>query len=843
MKAFKKIIRALLIAILLLLVGLFTVVFVFEDEAIAVFVRHSQHYLKTEVKVKSLNLTLWKHFPDVALEMEDAVVFDAIEGSTDTLLVAENISLSFNIADLLRKNYTIDALFIENARLNIKVDENGHNNYNILKEKKSDSPEPVSFNLSKIVFNKVRVHYIDQQIINNHLMYVRDAEASLVIQPDSLVIGLVGNMAVDHISLDKINYVENKEVAIDAGMTFGFKDRFLHFQPSKVEIGKSNFDLSGSIRTGEISELDLKISAKKGDVQTLVALLPNQYVSALDKLQTSGNVYLDVTLKGAMGDDIAPSVNVDFGFENAEFFHDGSDQRITQANLKGRYSNGENRTALTSFLELSNVKGNIKGNPFVADFKLQNFKDPFINLSLSGKFDILSVLELFPTEEIKPKSGTLTASNVEISGRLNDFQDASRLNKINSKGKLVLRDFEFQLKDSQLPFTDFEGDFLFNQKDLGIIGLRGNVGSSDFAISGFFKDFFSHLLNRDERLLVQGDFKSTFIDLDELLKSQDTLAINGEKQAYSFSISPNIDFDIDCHVERLKFRELKGLNAGKKLKGSLKLRRQVVTYRKVSFGVAGGTLSIYGSLNAQSNERIVVNNHGRLDNIQIDRAFIIMQNFGQAFITDKNFKGELSGKFHNHLVFNEKLELDLNSLKTEVSEFVVEDGQLLDFGPMLEIESWLDANGLKRYLKKSDLSTINFSRLENTILIKEKQIVIPSMTIKSDAASDITVSGTHTFSQQMDYTLNFPLINYQRQERHDRLGIDQPEGKKHLYIYMDIVGHVDDYEIKSDNKAILQSGKEKVVEDIRQTFSNDGPKDDYFGIDTEDTTNIIEYFD
>ena len=82
----------------------------------------------------------------------------------------------------------------------------------------------------------------------------------------------------------------------------------------------------------------------------------------------------------------------------------------------------------------------------------------------------------------------------------------------------------------------------------------------------------------------------------------------------------------------------------------------------------------------------------------------------------------------------------------------INDGELIEFEPMLLMSDYISVDELKR---------IRFSTLENQIEVKNRSVKIPFMEIHS-SAMDIAGSGTHFFDNTLDYEIEFSLNEVMR---------------------------------------------------------------------------------
>ena len=85
----------------------------------------------------------------------------------------------------------------------------------------------------------------------------------------------------------------------------------------------------------------------------------------------------------------------------------------------------------------------------------------------------------------------------------------------------------------------------------------------------------------------------------------------------------------------------------------------------------------------------------------------------------------------------------------------------------------------------------------------------------------------------MNYHVNFPLINYNREERLSQSGLDL-DAQDRWIIYLDITGDVDDYKIDFDESRSLGTAVKAVGGRVKQVFEEDKEE---VGLDTTSVIN------
>ena len=129
-------------------------------------------------------------------------------------------------------------------------------------------------------------------------------------------------------------------------------------------------------------------------------------------------------------------------------------------------------------------------------------------------------------------------------------------------------------------------------------------------------------------------------------------------------------------------------------------------------------------------------------------------------------------------------------------------------------------------MEEESLAHLRFSEVRNIIQISNKTIYIPKMLVSS-SVSNIMISGTHTFDQQIDYHVAVPLRSFLRLRKLTDQQIEERSDGSHLLLR--IYGTTSDYTIKYDTKEV----KKKIVADIKsegqelkEVFKNKGKTDE-----------------
>ncbi|MBO9703462.1 MAG: hypothetical protein J7604_24850 [Sporocytophaga sp.] len=805
--------------VLLLLVGIVAgVVAFYKKEIIALTIKELNTYLTAKVDVDpDVDVSIFQKFPQITLEFKKVKIAESIEGSDLKLVEAGEIFLAFDPWDLLQKRYVISQLYIEDGKIAIRTDAQGRANYEIFKSDTTSASEEVGFNLKKIKLNNVELSFVNEIKNQGYYLLAKDLAAKIKLEQKKYNIGLDGKLVSHKIRAAGHDYFKEKNLEILSELILdNERDQFIVL-PSNLKVEKSEFDLSGSFSYKDKKYIDFEFKGKKGQIQTLVSLMPKKIAENFSSYASSGNIFFKSTVKGEISETISPLIVVEFGISNASIFHPDYKGRLEKVNLVGYFSNGNKHHAKTSFLKLSDISFSLNNKPVKGDFLLENFENPFIRFKAEGSLSLESIFSFYPVEKIKEATGNLDF-DINFTGSSEELR--KNPDQFNAGGQVIASKINVLVDNLPYRFSNISGDFLFNNNDIAVNDFKGNIGRSDFTVNGLFKNVLARLFNKKRKLFVDADFVSNYLDVEELLsaggkgakKSSDDSQDEGEeKEEKIFPFFKKYEVHLNCEIEKFSYKKFHA----KKVKGVYTMKDPWISLERASCRLAGGKLVVNGNLNFASPSNIELTSETVLDGIQVDSIFYMCDNFDQKFIVDKNLKGEITGNVDLFMSMNEKFSIDDKSVVAKV-EVKILNGELNNFEPM---------QSLSRFIEEKELEHVRFSELKNTIYIENRVITIPEMTIVTNV-STISVSGTHTFDHVMDYRLTVPLKNFKRKhkDKDEAFGAIEDDKRGQSVVFLTVKGTTDNYKIAYDTKRTKNKIKEDIKKEKRELLDIFKPK-------------------
>lgn len=848
-----------------LLIALVSLGFIFEDDIKQYVTDELNTHLNTQIIVapEDINLTFIKDFPLASVEFKNVTALDATADDRqdtvltplqrDTLFSAGEVAFSFSILDIFRENYTIRNISLEDGMVDVRVDENGNDNYHFLKSDttttKSDSSE-VAFALEEITFTNVDLGYTDVPSESVYKLHVND-------------LVFAGDFASGEFDLEteadfKINELKQKDVSLfkgnsghlHLGMNINTKTGVYAITTGDLQIAEFILALSGSVEDKQNNYLlDVLVKGKDVDINAALSLAPDSLKSDIADFESTGEFYFEATVKGLSGDTLVPDIEASFGIrDGATLTRKNSGVTLQGISLKGLYSNagGNDR------LEISTFNANTSKSKLTGSFSMKG-SNPDYAASLSGNIDLAELQDIFEFDTVEAMSGKMEI-HVEGSGRPveGSILTAADFRKFKTSGDVKLSDAIFRMKNSSLEGDSLNGQLSFDGNNVAIQQFSGHYSGSDFVVSGAIRNLLGYVFTEEEVLSIEGDITSRNLDLNALLGG------DGEPSetdtSYALILPERLKMHLGATVRHIAFRRFEA----DAFTGTIDIKNKTLYANNLSFRTMDGTITGSGTVDATSGDSLLISSKARISNVNITQMFYVFENFGQAdgteTIGDKNVSGVLNSEVTFASMWDNKLNVNEKKIYT-FADVNIEQGELKDFEPLM---------ALSRFINVEELKDIKFNTLHNTIEIKDRIVNMPKMEIKSSAV-DVIMSGTHDFDNMIDYHFVVSLDELRARKaktskkENDEFGEEvEEDGTRRYKLYVAMKGPVDDPKISYlDRKGFIEQKKEEFRQEKQNlkeilhkefgwfrkdsTLNSDGekdPKDDKKKKDDKGTLNF-----
>ena len=802
MKKFLKRLAIILAVFFVVLIGTVAIIAsLFEDKVGRQITKELNKQLKSELVIQDFNLSVIRTFPNVAANLKGVTLKDTRGGA---LLEAQELSFRFGLMSLFSSKIKVHSVAVSDGALNIQIDRQGNPNYNIFKEsEEEEEPSSTAVDLEMARLRNIELIYADQSTRQEISALVNDASFSGQFSARQFSLKSQADITTRFADLDGIRYLPGKNVTYDASIFVNLEENSYDIEEATLEVEGNAFKVDGAIESWESGTyFDLFASSDNGNLEGVLALLPEQYAQSLQDFSSSGKFNFNALVKGQYNQRQNPEIRVEFGLEDGRLSSPRLDNPLKDVSFNAVFTNGKFRDNSSSAFTLESFKGYFNRELVEMRLEVANFDEPAIDFSLDGVVPLESVYKMLGNPNITGGGGEVEIKQLQLKGAYKDMIDPARIARVQASGSLVFDDASLAVKEEQILFD--RGELRLEGNRMAVEGLRIEGAGSDISFMGsafnILPVLFADSINsQNVELLFDASLVAKTLDIDRLMKFsaltpeeeqapeeiQDSLkvAVVQKREAVTSFLKGSFNAD----VEAFNYNLIDGNN----FKGKLEFDNNIM-------GIRGEVDAFKGRLLLDG--RTYFEDEPRLEAkltcqaIDVTEFFRQSENFGQDVLKAENLKGRLDALIAIYAYWDKEGNFDMDKLRV-LSGVAIKDGELRDFG-MLE--------SFSTFVKIKDLEQIRFVDMQNFLEIRKQRLYIPAMFIRSNALN-MTISGEHTFNNEIEYNIkvNAGQVLADRFKRYDpNLKPKAAKRSGTFNLYYAILGTIDDYNIKSSKRRV-----------------------------------------
>jgi hypothetical protein len=288
--------------------------------------------------------------------------------------------------------------------------------------------------------------------------------------------------------------------------------------------------------------------------------------------------------------------------------------------------------------------------------------------------------------------------------------------------------------------------------------------------------------------------------------SADTTA----KISTAYRLPGDVILDLNLKIENLVYKTFKAEN----ITGKFSYKPRILNFKSMKLNALDGFISGDGFLVQNPDKAFISRGSFIFNGIDINKTYTSFKNFGQDFIRAENLAGKVSGSLSVLIPMDSLLKPVIKSITAE-GKYVIENGGLIDFGPVKDLSSFIEL---------SELENIHFEKLENDFFIRNNFLYIPLMDVRSSAA-DLSINGKHSLDNEYEYHVKILLSEALSKKMHKpkpnttEFGAVQDDGLGRTSLLLKIESKGDDVNVGYDVKAAGTKVKSEIKSE-RQTLKN-----------------------
>jgi hypothetical protein len=691
--------------------------------------------IDTQFSIDEIGISILKNFPNISLYFSGVTVWSASSFNTadfgyvpyDTLLTAERIYIRFNLPNLLRKKLSISSMEARDGLIRILIDKSGKGNFLIAdrEREKSRLVEMKGVTVRNFGFQYIN---IAKDMTANGTIREMFLEGNFFDQQYTLKSG--GTAYIDRITNHGVTYLNKQEIKTDLAIKV---DRGQYtISKGELMLGELTAGITGNFQLdmGRGAELDLQLTGKKIDVEWITGILTSSKKFP-EGISGKGKFDMSVGISGLFSATLTPQIDAMYSSNNMSLELQKAGLKFRSITLNGDYTNGTLKSAVSSVAHVHAIRAATESSNVSGSIKIHNFISPLYEITLLGNIKASELAPLIKNWPIIPGEGRIKPKLIFKGTAKREGGTIGKIS-LNPFGEIEFDNLQVGIEQMNIDFSKLNGslNILPNRWETKI---QGYMNQADFMVNLSAIDPVN-VITGVSATEIEGTVYSSNLNIDQLFTGRANEESEEGSMAYPKKISANIKFQFD--------KITKGLIQSGKVSGNMIYRYPELYIDPVHAETMNGIINSSIALIDLHKPVHKLSVNSSFKNVDINEVFQSFNNFGQEFLTHKNIAGSISGDSEFFTPLNNDFSINPSEIVSE-SSFVIENGELIDFQPLVE---------LSKFLKIDRMDHIHFSNLSNTILINNSNITIPQMDISSSALN-LHASGTHGFNRKYKYHL------------------------------------------------------------------------------------------
>ena len=619
--------------------------------------KYAPEFITCEMQLEKADLTLFKSFPNVGIDIENVALINPMAGSpSDTLANIDDLTVVLDLKKLLKeKEIVIRKCILEDAFVNLYTDSIGNNNFDVFKTKEDRDTTKTSFDylvdIEEVKLKNNTLLYTDDrsqmtaqaQGLNLDLkgkMQDKDIDADLALNADALSLKMKAvDLAMKTLDLDfdgevaqydQINgtlklatpdislnlnepYLENDTLNLKLPLQFSIKDMKGHLDQGQIGLNRYVIDVNGDVEIAENNDvnLDLALNTNTLVVEDVLTYLPEKVQKKLSSIEYTGKATLsDIIVKGTFNDSLMPLMKAKVLTDNLKVNVKELPYPFTEVNLDGDLDLDLNSDA--NSLTVNSVSAKFNRSSFTADGVVDDLLgDIGLKLKVKGDVPLTDIKSFLPKNvKLNGRTNLDLTTNFTVENLMKSLKDYN-LNRLSAKANLRVNSFAFDMDTihASAPALNVGLTLPASAKQRGQTGAYVTLTTTQLDAK-VGKGIKTNLKNPDiklaadnfkggfEKMLLNADMKLSHLDVD-----YDTIHANIDAPALTFVTTPG--------------KTAKGLNARVTLDG-----KSVVANMGKAYALNSNSLKVNASVSENKVKTDFLNHWNPSADFILGNAFV-----------------------------------------------------------------------------------------------------------------------------------------------------------------------------------------------------------------------------
>ncbi len=520
----KRILKITGVLMLLLIIAAFAIPYFFKDKIVEKVKTEINKNLNAKVDFSDVDISIFRHFPRVAVKLENLDVSGVGKFDGVKLLHTEGLDLAMDFWNVWNGGnpYEVKSIYVDKPLLNVVVLRDSSANYDITKPT-TEKAEPSNFKLT-----------LDDYAVTDGTLIYDDHTMDFFMSLKGLNHSGNGEMTADVYDLDtkstvdsttmsygNVTYLSNAKADIKTILNVDMKNMKFTLKNTKAKINNLDLNLDGWTQLKEEDILmDFKFNAPSNNFKDFLSIIPAAYSKNFNDVKATGSFKLDGFVKGTYNGvkEQYPAFAVNTNIKDGTFQYPslpmGCTEINTQINVALSTSNFDDFKT-----DIPNFHMKMGNNPFDMVFYLRTpISDPNVDMKAKGTINLGDLPKALPMDGIQNLSGII---NADIAVKtLMSYIDKKMYDKVNMNGALKISNMNVQMKGYPSVFIN-ETAMNFTPNNVNVSNFVGKLGKSDLQASGVIDNILA-LFSSKKTMTGNITFASNLFDANEWIPATPT---------------------------------------------------------------------------------------------------------------------------------------------------------------------------------------------------------------------------------------------------------------------------------------------------------------------------------
>lgn len=795
----------------------------------------NQYVKDAKVDFGDFSLSIFSSFPDLRAGIGQIDVIGQGRFDGDTLLHVGKLYADIDVMKAINGDIQVNAVSVDDVLAQGIVTADSLANWDIVNiasdttttaEADTTASAPLKLSLAKVDITNVRLAYIDST--SNTRASISGLNANMSGNMNGNVMDLVLKLGIDAINagMGGVNYLSGASLDFDAKAVADLDSMKFSFDENKLTFAGLPLAFDGwvQLKDSDAIALDMKLAALETTFQTVLDLIPAEYLKSVEGLKTTGSFELYAKAAGEYKDmDNIPAIDALLKINDGYVKYPDLPKSLDNINVAVVVNNPGGSADLTT-VSVDTLHFGLGGNPF--DIKA-HVKTPISNLvfdaSMLGTLDLGSLKDALPLDSMEI-AGVVDA-NLKVAGDMASI-DKQQYEKIYAEGKLGLNKFKFSGNVLPQGLDVPQALLTFSPKAVNLNPLDVIIGKSDISLKGNVEDYLGYVLS-DGTLKGSASLTSKLLDCNELLaiassdaSAADSTATASAAVADSTAAEPlvlptNIDFTFNTDIDKLLYDKLELTN----INGKVALKNGIADLSNLSTDICDGKLVLNGKFQTPENKNSKVDMTLAFNNVDINKLT------GSFSVVDSMLP--IAHSAYGKVTIGLDITSELDASLSPVLKTVNGKGNFASNSIQLK-DSEFQQN-LARLLANEKYKEIDLKDAKVNFTIEDGNVVVTPFNINIFGKKS-TFSGKQGLDQTMDYALSMPVARTEIASLISKAGISAKSWSEggDLPVGVKITGVLTKPQVKLDlseatatvTKEVANQASEKASEAIDKAISN-----------------------